>query len=170
MFLSTLTFVHVAISLIAILSGLVVVFGMLSGKRLDGWTGLFLATTVLTSVTGFFFPFKRFTPGDAVGILSLIVLAVAILARYRRQMAGGWRRTYVITSVIALYFNVFVLIVQLFEKLPALRALAPTQSEPPFAATQVAVMVLFIVAGIAAVKKFRGEQPAITGDRTARAA
>lgn len=161
MILSTFTFLHVAISLVGILSGLVVVCGMISGKRLDAWTRLFLATTVLTSVTGFFFPFKGFTPGIAIGILSLVVLALAIIGRYRRQLVGGWRRTYAISAVIALYFNVFVLIVQLFEKLPTLTALAPHQSEPPFVFTQVIVMALFIGAGVAAVKKFREEASAI---------
>jgi hypothetical protein len=170
MILAALTVVHVAISLVAILSGLVVVFGMLSGKRLDGWTGLFLATTVLTSVSGFFFPFKHFTPGDAVGIISLVVLAVAIRARYRRRLAGGWRRTYAISAVVALYLNVFVLIVQLFEKVPVLKALAPTQSEPPFKVTQVVVMALFVVLGIAAAKRFRSDQTVEARDERARAA
>src|SRR5713226_5570232 len=117
--MTTFTFVHVAISLVGILSGLVVVFGLLATKRLDGWTALFLVTTVLTSVTGFFFPFEGFKPSYVVGAISLVVLAIAILARYRRQLAGGWRRTYVISAVIALYLNVFVLVVQLFEKVPA---------------------------------------------------
>ena len=114
--MTTFTFVHVAISLVGILSGLVVVFGLLATKRLDGWTALFLVTTVLTSVTGFFFPFEGFKPSYVVGAISLVVLALAILARYRRHLAGGWRRTYVISAVIALYLNVFVLVVQLFEK------------------------------------------------------
>ena len=161
MILSTFTFVHVAISVIGILSGLVVVFGMISGKSLGGWTRLFLVTTVLTSVTGFLFPFKGVTPGDVVGLLSLAVLALAITARYRRQLAGGWRRTYVISAVIALYLNVFVLIVQLFEKVPALEALAPKQSEPPFVVTQVTVMALFIVLGVLAVRKFREEAASV---------
>jgi hypothetical protein len=168
--LTTLTVVHVAISLVGIVSGLVVVFGLLGSKRLEGWTALFLFTTVATSVTGFFFPFHGFTPGDAIGIVSLVVLAIAILALYRRRLAGGWRRTYVISAVVALYLNVFVLIVQLFEKVPTLRALAPTQSERPFAVTQVVVMVLFIVLGIAAAKKFRGDQTAQIREERARAA
>ena len=157
MILSAFTFVHVAISVIGILSGLVVVLGMISGKRLDGWTRLFLTTTVLTSVTGFLFPFKGVTPGDVVGVISLAVLMLAIRARYRRQLAGGWRRAYVISAVIALYFNVFVLVVQLFEKVPALTALAPKQNEPPFVATQVGVMATFIVLGILAARNFREE-------------
>jgi hypothetical protein len=155
--MTTFTFVHVVISLVAIFSGLMVLFGMIAGRRLDGLTSLFLTTTVLTSVTGFFFPFHGITPGGVVGVLSLIVLAVAIYARYSRLLAGGWRRTYVISAVIALYFNVFVLVVQLFEKVPALHALAPKGSEPPFAITQVVVMAIFIGLGVAAVKKFRDQ-------------
>src|SRR5713226_279196 len=126
--MTTLTFVHVVLSLIGIFSGIVVAYGLLTGKRLDGWTAVFLATTVATSVTGFLFPFHRFTPAHGLGILSMIVLAIAILARYRFRLAGGWRRTYVVSAAIALYFNVFVLIVQMFQKVPVLKALAPTQS------------------------------------------
>ncbi len=156
--LAIFTLVHVVLSLIGILSGFVVVFGLLTAKRLDGWTAVFLSTTVLTSVTGFFFPFHGFTPAIGVGIVSLIVLAAAIFARYVRHLAGAWRRTYVITSVIALYLNVFVLIVQLFEKVPDLKAMAPTQSEPPFKVTQLIVLVLFVVLAIIASIRFRNEQ------------
>jgi hypothetical protein len=163
--MTTFTFVHVAISLVGILSGLVVVFGLITGKRLDGWTALFLVTTVATSVTGFMFPYHGFTPGIGVGIISLVVLAIAILARYSRHLAGGWRRTYVISAVIALYLNVFVLVVQLFEKVPSLHALAPKGSEPPFAITQVIVIVSFIAFGIAAAKGFR-ERVVLVRDRS----
>ena len=155
--MTTFTFVHVVISLVAIFSGLVTVFGMIAGKRLDGWTGLFLFMTVLTSVTGFMFPYHGFTPAIGVGILSLVALAMAILARYRRHLVGGWRRTYVISAVIALYLNVFVLVVQLFEKVPVLHAMAPKGSEPPFLITQAIVMVIFVVLGILAAKKFRDQ-------------
>jgi|SRR5271163_950829 hypothetical protein len=158
--MTTLTLVHVAISLVAIVFGLVVAFGMVTAKRLDGWTAGFLAMTVATSVTGFFFPFKGFTPAVNVGIISLVVLGIAIIARYRRHLAGGWRRTYVISAIIALYLNVFVLIAQLFQKVPALKALAPTQKEPPFVISQVVVMALFVVLGIKAVKRFREPVPA----------
>src|SRR6266404_2107877 len=130
MILKIYTLIHVAISLVGIFSGFVVLLGLLSGKRLDGWTALFLTTTVATSVTGFFFPVHHFMPSHVVGIISLIVLAVAIYARYNRALAGGWRKTYVIGAVIALYLNVFVGIVQAFQKVPALKALAPTQTEP----------------------------------------
>jgi hypothetical protein len=163
--MTTFTFVHVAISLVGILSGLMVVFGLITGKRLDGWTALFLVTTVATSVTGFMFPYHGFTPGIGVGIISLVVLAIAILARYSRHLAGGWRRTYVISAVIALYLNVFVLVVQLFEKVPSLHALAPKGSEPPFAITQVIVIVSFIAFGIAAAKGFR-ERVVLVRDRS----
>ena len=156
--MTTFTFVHVVLSLIGIFSGFVVVLGLLAAKRLDGWTAIFLASTVLTSVTGFLFPFHGVTPGIVVGIVSMIVLAIAIPARYVFHLASGWRRTYVITAVIALYLNVFVLIAQLFMKVPALKALAPTQSEPPFKVSQLVVLIVFVALTIAATKKFRGEQ------------
>ena len=155
MSLATFTIVHTAISLIGILSGLVVVYGMLGGKRLDGWTALFLTTTVLTSVTGYLFPFEHLLPSHIVGGISLVVLAVALLARYSFHLAGGWRRTYVLTAVMALYLNVFVLVVQSFLKVPALHALAPAGKEPPFAVAQLIVLALFIWLAIAAVKRFR---------------
>jgi hypothetical protein len=154
MSLSTFTTVHVIISLVGIASGLVVVFGLLSAKPLNGWTALFLLTTVLTSVTGFGFPFEHFLPSHKVGIISLVVLAIAVLARYSFHTAGSWRWIYVVTAMIALYLNVFVLVVQSFEKLPSLKAMAPTQSEPPFLVAQLVVLALFIVLSIFAVKKF----------------
>jgi hypothetical protein len=153
--MTTFTLVHVVLSLIGIGSGLVVAFGLLTAKRLDGWTALFLASTVLTSVTGFLFPFHGFKPSYGVGIISMIALAIAIFARYGRHLAGGWRRTYVITAMISLYLNVFVLVAQLFMKVPALNVLAPTQSEPPFFVAQIVVMVIFVALTIAAAKKFR---------------
>jgi hypothetical protein len=155
MILRAYTIIHTLISLVGIFTGLVVLFGLLAGKRLDGWTKWFLITTVLTSVTGFFFPFHGFTPAIALGIMSLIVLAVAIFARYPRRLAGHWRWIYVVTAVIALYFNVFVLVVQTFEKIPALHALAPTQTEPPFKLTQLVVLAIFVLLGIAAAIRFR---------------
>jgi hypothetical protein len=155
--MSTLTFVRVVLSLIGIFAGFFVVLGLLTSKRLDGWTALFLASTVATSVTGFFFPFHGITPADVFGILSLIALPVAMFARYGRNLAGGWRRTYVVTAMIALYLNVFVLIAQLFDKVPALKALAPTKSEPRFKVTQLVVLVLFVALTIAAAIRFRDE-------------
>ncbi len=154
MILTAFTIFHVALSLIGIGSGLVVLFGMLSSKGLDGWTRTFLVTTIATSVTGYFFPVHKLLPSHVVGFISLITLALAWIARYRRQLAGGWRRTYVITAVIALYLNIFVLVVQLFLKVPSLKALAPTQAEPPFKITQLVVLVLFAVLGFIAAKKF----------------
>jgi hypothetical protein len=157
MILEIYTLLHVIISLIGIFSGLVVLFGLLSAKHLDGWTKWFLITTVLTSATGFFFPFHGFTPAIGVGIISLLVLAVAIYARYPRQLAGHWRWIYVVTAVIALYFNVFVAVVQAFEKVPALKVMAPTQTEPSFKLTQLVVLALFVVLGIVAAIRFRNE-------------
>ena len=155
--MDTFTLFHVVLSLIGIFSGFVVIFGMLAAKRLNGWTALFLVTTVLTSVTGYFFPFHKLLPSHIVGAISLVMLAIAILARYPKQMAGGWRKAYVITAIISQYLNVFVLIAQLFQKVPELKATAPTGSEPPFLAAQVTCMVIFIVLTVAAVKKFKLE-------------
>ncbi|MDB6015824.1 MAG: hypothetical protein JWR19_313 [Pedosphaera sp.] len=155
--LEIFTLVHVVISLVGIFSGFVVVFGLLTGKRLDGWTAVFLATTVATSVTGFFFPFHGFTPAIGLGIISLVVLALAIYARHARHLAGAWRKIYVISAVVALYFNVFVAVVQAFQKVPTLHAMAPTQTEPPFKFTQLVVLALFVVLAIAAAIRFRNE-------------
>ena len=157
MILAIYTLAHVVISLAGIFSGFVVLFGLLAGKRLDGWTKFFLITTVATSVTGFFFPLHGFTPAFGVGIISLLVLSIAIFARYPRQLAGRWRWIYVVTAMIALYLNVFVAIVQAFEKAPVLKVLAPTQSEPPFKLTQLVVLVLFVVLTIVGVIRFRLE-------------
>src|SRR5271170_6950498 len=151
------TMFHVVISLIGIFSGFIALFGMIAGKRLDAWTALFLSTTALTSITGFFFPFHGVTPGIILGILSLMVLAIAIPARYAKHLKGGWRKGYAITASIALYFNVFVLVAQLFMKVPALHVLAPTGMEPPFLISQIVVMAIFIVLTIAATLKFRPE-------------
>jgi hypothetical protein len=156
--LSAFTKLHVFISLIGILSGLVVMFGLLVGQKLSRWTAMFLISTVATSVTGFFFPFHGVTPAIVVGIISLVLLAGAIVARYARHLAGHWRWIYVVSAMIALYLNVFVLVVQLFQKVPALKALAPTQSEPPFAVTQLVLLALFVLLTIVAAIRFRGEQ------------
>ena len=159
MILQALTIIHTLISLIAIFTGLVVVFGMLGGKRLDGWTKWFLITAVATTVTGFFFPFHGLTPAFKLGIISVFVLAITTYARYPRQLAGAWRWIYVVGAVISLYFNVFVLVVQSFEKIPALHAMAPTQTEQPFKLTQLVVLALFIVLGIAVLIRFHSEPP-----------
>jgi hypothetical protein len=152
--LSTYTVVHVIISLIAIVAGFIVVFGMLGSNRLEGWTALFLATTVLTSLTGFGFPFERVLPSHIVGAISLLALLIAILAYYQFRLDGTWRWIYVVSAMVSLWFNVFVLIVQSFQKIPALATLAPTQSEPPFQIAQGSTLVLFIVLGILALRKF----------------
>jgi hypothetical protein len=151
--LATYTLIHVVISLVAIGSGLVVVLGLLRGKQRELLTALFLTTTAATSVTGYGFPFTHLLPSHIVGAISLVVLAATIYARYARQLVGGWRATYVIGAVTALYLNVFVLVVQSFLKVPALNALAPTQSEPPFAVAQLLVLVVFIVLGIFATRR-----------------
>jgi hypothetical protein len=155
MLLTLFTLVHVVISLSGILSGFFVLFGLLTGRSFDRWTAIFLATTVGTSVTGFLFPVQRFMPSHAVGILSLVILAAAIYARYCRHLNGPWRKVYAISAVLALYLNVFVGIVQAFLRTPVLKALAPTQTEFPFKATQLAVLVVFVALGALAAIRFR---------------
>jgi hypothetical protein len=167
MSLGTFTLLHVLISLAGIASGLVVVYGLLINKRLNRWTAVFLITTALTSLTGFLFPFTGMTPAIKLGIISMVVLASTAVARYPMHLA--WRKTYVISACAALYFNVFVLVVQSFEKVAALKAIAPTQKEPPFAIAQLAVLVLFIVLAVFAVKNFRSE-PAPAVKSAAKAA
>ena len=155
MSLAAFTALHVALSLIGIASGFVVLFGMIGAKKHPGVTALFLVTTILTSVTGFMFPYKGFTPAIGVGILSLIVLLVAIIARYPGRMRGRWRGTWVVTAALALYFNFFVLIVQSFAKIPSLHALAPTQTETPFKIAQLIGLVLFAILTSLAFFRFR---------------
>jgi hypothetical protein len=151
----TFTLVHTIISLIGIATGLVVLYGLLTNTRMEGWTAAFLISTVLTSVTGFGFPFTRLLPSHVVGIISLIVLAPAILAYYSFKLAGIWRPVYVVCALIALYLNCFVGVVQAFMKIPALKALAPTQAEGPFLTAQFLLLVLFIVGGVLAAIWFR---------------
>jgi hypothetical protein len=154
MSLATFTQFHVIISLIAIISGLVVLFGMLAAKRMPGMTALFLLTTVATSITGFLFP-TAFDAADVIGIISLVFLALAILGLYAYKLTGAWRGVYVVSAVIALYFNCFVLVVQSFMKVPFFHELAPTQKEPPFAVAQGVLLILFVGLGVAAFRKFR---------------
>jgi hypothetical protein len=149
------TLFHVVITLIAIGSGLVVVGGMFASNRLPDTTALFLLTTVLTSVTGFLFPIHGFTPALGVGIVSCLILAIALFAYYGKRLMGPWRWIYVVTAIASLYLNVCVLVVQSFMKVAALNALAPTQSEPAFVIAQVAVMAIFVLIGIVAAIKFR---------------
>jgi len=155
---ATYTFLHVLISLAGIGSGFVVVFGFLTGKRLDRWSAFFLLTTALTSLTGFGFPFDHLLPPHILGITSLVILAFAIPARYVFRLAGSWRWVYVIGSALALYFNVFVLVVQSFLKVPALKALAPTQKEPPFVIAQVCVLLIFATLTVFATVRFHPER------------
>jgi hypothetical protein len=152
---SMFTLLHVIISLVGISAGLIALLGLLGGKLYRGLTALFLITTVLTSVTGFLFPFHGMTPGIILGILSILVLVLAIVALYVGKLAGAWRGTYVITSTLALYFNFFVLVAQAFAKIPALKSIAPTQASPVFGITQLVVLVIFIVLTIRAFKKFQ---------------
>jgi hypothetical protein len=151
---STFTNLHVIISLVGIAAGLVVLYRMLESKRSPGWTGLFLTATILTSVTGFFFPAEHLLPSHVVGIISLVVLAIALAALYLYHLRGAWRWIYVVCAVVALYFNCFVAVVQAFQKIPAVHALAPTQAEPPFLIAQLAVLAIFVVLGLLAVKRF----------------
>ena len=153
--LTIFTIIHVIISLIGIFSGFVVLAGLLTARRFDGWTAIFLSSTVLTSVTGFFFPFHHFTPAHGVGILSLLVLSITLYARYGQKLAGYSRWTYVVTAMLAFYLNVFVLVVQLFQKVPAFKTIAPTQIEPSFKLTQLTVLVAFAVLTIFAAKRSR---------------
>ena len=157
--LETFTLIHVAISLVGVGSGLIAVLGWISGRRLAPMTGLFLLTTLLTSVTGFMFPFERFTPAHGVGILSLVILAVNFYARYAQRLEGRWRGIFVVTSVVALYFNFFVLVVQSFQKVPSLKELAPNQTEPPFGIAQGVTLVVFVVLGILATKRYPATAP-----------
>ncbi len=149
-------FGHTLISVVGIVSGFVVAYGLLTAKRCDGWTSIFLWTTVMTSITGFMLPADRILPSHIVGAISLFVLPIAFYARYSRRTADSWRWIYVVTGMTALYLNVFVLVVQLFLKVPALKSLAPTQVEPPFAIAQGVVFLTFVGLSTAAVKRFRG--------------
>src|SRR5438046_5191585 len=157
MILQIYTIIHTLISLIAIFTGIVVVFGMLAGAQLNGWTKWFLITAVATTLTGFFFPFHGFTPAIGLGIISLPFLALTIYARYSNPLGDAWRWIYAIGAVICLYFNLFVLVVQAFEKIPVLHAIAPTQTEPPFKLTQLVVLLGSVLLAIVAAIRFRPE-------------
>jgi len=155
--LSAVTNLHVVISLIGIVSGLVVLFGLCKSQSMPGMTAIFLFTTILTNATGFMFPFDKLLPSHIIAILSLVLLAVACIALYGMKLSGAWRAIYVITAIASLYLNIFVLVIQIFMKVGPLHALAPSipPSEPPFAVTQGVVLVLFVIAIIAAVRRFR---------------
>jgi hypothetical protein len=158
MSISDFTLLHTILSVIAIVSGLVVLGGMYASRRLPGWTELFLITTALTSITGFFFPNTKITPGQVFGAITLIVMVPTLVALYGFQLRGAWRWIYAGGAVIVLYLNVFVLIAQLFAKVTVLKPLAPTQSEPPFLITEFIVLVIFAVLGILALVKFHPDR------------
>ena len=155
MSLANFTLLHVVISLIGIVAGAVVVFGMFGSQRMPGWTALFLVTTILTSATGFLFPFTKLLPSHIVGIISLVVLAVAVLALYVFGAAGSWRWIYVATAVLAFYLNAFVAVAQSFLKIAPLKQLAPTGTELPFVIAQGLLLVIFIALFVGAVRRFR---------------
>jgi hypothetical protein len=160
MSLATFTMVHVIISLIGIASGIIVMFGLLGSNRMPGMTAIFLLFTILTSATGFLIPpllTEKLLPSHMVGILSLVLLAIACIALYAMKLSGPWRWIYVVTAMTSLYLNVFVLVIQSFLKIPALHALAPSvpPSEPPFAVIQGIVLLFFIIVIIGAVRRFR---------------
>ena len=154
MSLETFTFVHVVISLVGIMTGIIVVAVMLQNGPIAGWNGFFLTTTILTSVTGFFFPVKGLLPSHIVGIISLVVLAIALFAYYSRHLMGPWSAVYVVCAVTARWLNVFVGIVQSFGKFAYLHNFAPNGSEPAFVVTQAAVLILFVLLGIVAVRRY----------------
>jgi hypothetical protein len=153
--LHTFTIIHVAISLMAIASGIVILIGMFGSRQMPGWTAFFLLTTILTSVTGFLFPIHGFTPALGTGVVSMVLLALALYGLYGKQLAGAWRWVYVACAIGAFYLNVLVLIVQSFQKVPMLHSLAPTQSEPPFLVAQGLALVIFLVLGGVAAVRFR---------------
>jgi hypothetical protein len=153
--LSAFTTLHVIISLVGIVTGLAIVVGLLTAQRPGGITALFLLTTVLTSATGFLFPADQLLPSHIVGIISLVVLAIALLALYVFHLAGAWRWIYVVTALLALYFNCFVGVVQAFQKIAVLHTLAPNGNEPAFVVAQVVLLADFIVIGVIAVRRFR---------------
>jgi hypothetical protein len=156
MSLATFTMVHVIISLIGIVSGIIVMFGMLGSNRMPGLTAIFLLFTILTSATGFGFPFTQLLPSHMIAILSLVLLAIACIALYAMRLAGPWRWIYAVTALVSLYLNVFVLVIQAFLKVPALHALAPSvpPSEPPFAVVQGLVLLFFVLFIIGAWRRF----------------
>lgn len=146
---------HVLISLVGIVSGFIVAAGLVANKRLPGWTELYLITTIATSATGFLFHSKAFGPPHVVGVISLVVLAIAVSARYQFALAGKARSIFVVTALLALYFNVFVGVIQAFQKVDFLHPLAPTGTEPPFAIAQGIVFLVFVAIGVVALRKFR---------------
>jgi hypothetical protein len=160
MILTIYTVIHTVISLVGVLSGFALLYGLITSKPCGCWTATFFASQILTDLTGFAFPFHGFKPSYVVGIISLVLLLVAMYGLYGQHLAGVWRKVYVITAIMALYLDVFVAVVQSFLKIPALNAMAPTQTEPPFKITQMVVLVLFIVLGAVATIRFHDEAAA----------
>lgn len=152
--LEQFTLLHVYMSVVGLAAGLFLVFGLLTSRPLRILTALFLVTTAGTSLTGFLFPFKGMTPAIMLGILSVIALVLAVIALYVKKLAGVWRGVYVISAMLAFYFNFFVLVAQSFAKVHALNAIAPTPSSPGFGVTQLAVLFVFILLTIRAFKKY----------------
>jgi len=165
MSIETFTQLHVWISLVGIATGFIVAYGLLTNNRMPAWTAVFLVTTIATSVTGFMFPLVKVGPPHIVGAISLVVLAFTLVALYVRKLSGSWRWVYASTAVLALYLNVFVLVVQAFLKVPFLHQFAPLGNEPPFAAAQGVTLLLFVWLGFAALKRFHPEAPAVTVPR-----
>jgi hypothetical protein len=160
MSIANFTAFHVALSLVGIVSGFLVIIGMLSNRSLPGWTALFLITTIATSVTGFLFPSTAIDPAQVVGIISLLVLGTALIARYTYHLVGIARGAYIIAVLLAQWLNSFVAVVQSFQKIPLVHALAPTQKEPPFLIAQVALMLLMVLLGVVALRKYHPISPA----------
>jgi hypothetical protein len=160
--MTPMLFLHVVLSLVGIATGFVVMAGLLGSNPSKGWTAWFLATTVLTSATGFLLPAKMLLPSHIVGIISLVLLAIALYALYGRQLSGVWRGSYVVTALLSLYLNVFVLIVQAFQKIAPLKALAPTQSEQPFLIAQGVTLAIFGMVIVFAALRFRPASVRVT--------
>jgi hypothetical protein len=161
--ITTFTLIHVVLSLAGLVTGLAAAGGLVAGQRLPRWTTVFLVTTIATNVTGYGFPFVTLLPSHIVGGISLLVLAVVLVAHHVKHFAGRWRSTYAAGVVLTTYLNAFVLVAQLFRRIPALIVSAPTQSEPPFAVTQLLVLALFVWLGRAAVKGFRATPAGVPG-------
>ena len=163
-YVTTVLVAHVAVSFVALAAGFVVAWGFLRGQWLDRWNAWFLGTTITTTMSGFFFPVDRLLPSHFLGVISLAVLAVAVDALYRHSLSGWWRPTYVAAAIAAFYLNYFVLVVQAFLKVPALHTLAPTQTELPFALTQLLVLVVFATVGTLATLRFRIKRTVTLGN------
>jgi hypothetical protein len=153
--IAALTLFHVIVSLIAIAAGIVLAHGLITRKRYDRWTLIFMVTTAVTVLTGFVFPYNGFTPGIGVGIICVLIFIPTALARYRFAMAGIWRPIFVVGALALFYFNCLVFVVQSFQKIPPLNALAPTGGEPIIGAVQAVVFIAFLIVGFFSIRRFR---------------